>query len=106
MTPVERFLAASAKLQRLRDAAGFEESPGGWLVELVTVGTESNPWQEQSPVTHDELLVTLHRTIDAQLALLQAAIENERVRRSSTLWSGALEKVATDLAEAILRGES
>ena len=104
MTPVERFLAASAKLQRLRDAAGFDESPGGWLVELVTVGTESNPWQEQNPVTHDELLVTLHRTIDAQLALLQAAqIEHTDVMTAieRPYWDAALA-----LADAIIGAES
>ena len=75
MTPVERLEAAIAKLERLRKSEPYHES-NGWLAGLVTVGTEHDPREEEEPLTSSELIVTLHRTIDAQLAILKAARED------------------------------
>ncbi len=73
MTPVERLQAAIEKLETLRSQTGYYESHG-WLVENVTVGFEYDPREEQAPLTNDDLIVTLHRTIDAQLAILREAL--------------------------------
>lgn len=73
MTPIERLQAAIEKLGTLRSQTGYYESHG-WLVENVTVGFEYDPREEQAPLTNDDLIVTLHRTIDAQLAILRRAV--------------------------------
>ena len=74
MTVVERLEAAIAKLERLRKSEPYHES-NGWLAGLVTVGTEHDPREEEDPLTSSELIVTLHRTIDAQLAILRFAVD-------------------------------
>lgn len=73
MTPVERLQAAIEKLETLSRQTGYYEAHG-WLVENVTVGFEYDPREEQAPLTNDELIVTLHRTIDAQLSILRDGI--------------------------------
>jgi hypothetical protein len=56
--------AAIEKLTRLRDSAGYEVT-NGWLVDVSDY--------EPTPLTNDELIVTLHSTVDVQLALLSEA---------------------------------
>jgi len=62
-----------AVLERLKAAEPYHESHG-WLVSLVTVGMECDPREEEAPLTNSDLLVTLHRTVDAQLDLLRAGL--------------------------------
>lgn len=75
MSQVELLTRAIKKLETLSDKTRYFEM-NGWLVELVTTGTEANPQQEPAPLTSDDMLVTLHRTIDAQLAILKAALDD------------------------------
>ena len=75
MTVVERLEAAIAKLERLRESEPYHESHS-WLVSLITVGTEDDRREEEAPQTSSELIVTLHRTIDAQLAILRAGLSD------------------------------
>ena len=74
MNTVERLEAAVAVLERLRVAEPYHESHG-WLVSLVTIGMECDPREEEAPLTNSDLLVTLHRTIDAQLDVLRAGLQ-------------------------------
>ena len=69
MTAVEEIEAAIANLAELRDSRDYAELDG-WLVEprLGASGAIDDPGY--SPLTNDDLIVTLHRTIDAQLAIL------------------------------------
>lgn len=101
MTPVERLQSAIDKLEQERARTGYYESHG-WLVENVTVGPEHAPYEEQSPLTSDDLFLTLHRTIDAQLAILREAIKS----RSADRELNGLDHAALGLADAILGGES
>ncbi len=77
MTPMERLQAAIDKLERLKAERGYVEV-NGWLAEPVT-GDTARSWLEPrddlSPITNDELVVMLHRTIDAQLGVLHSSIE-------------------------------
>lgn len=80
MTPMERLQAAIEKLERLRVGC----TPGEWWV--TPGGGES--WVFAGPGTADdvmvigdarlpqdtELIATLHRTIDAQIAILREAL--------------------------------
>ena len=131
MTPAELLQAAIDKLERLK----ADSTPGPWWhwpeagdIEIysdwrdpahrggeVVIAPRIRPrdgWGRDAVIYRDnyepnaELIVTLHRTIDAQLAILRAAVKNEDVRRSDRLWSGALSNTALALADAILRGEA
>ena len=100
MTPAERLQAAIEKLETLRAQTGYYQSHG-WLVENVTVGFEYDPREEQAPLTNDELIVTLHRTIDAQLAWLRD--QRDRVARDLNQVSIDFHyRYALALADAIL----
>lgn len=117
MTPVELLHAAIDKLERLKADTAYQITADGWLIEYVSVGTELVPRFEPAPLTSDELIVTLHRTIDAQLAILRAAVvwfEKAAVEWSSETWikhpelAGAVQSVLQQelaLADAILGGE-
>ena len=109
MTPTERLAKAAEKLERLRSERGYVEH-GDWLAEPIVGDTArwpmEGPREDLAPVTNDELIVMLHRTIEAQLAILRAGVDNESVRRSSRLWSGSLDRVALALADAILGSTS
>ncbi len=73
MTAVEELQAAIDKLTGLRDATRYSED-SGWLVEDVP-GAEGGPTDPgYAPLTNDPLIVTLHRTIGPQLALLNEAL--------------------------------
>lgn len=107
MSPVERLQAAIEKLETLRSQTGYYESHG-WLVENITTGPEHDPREEQQPLLRDELLVTLHRTIDAQLETLHAAwntiagTEEMPDGKDPKVWYGRYAAAALALADAIL----
>lgn len=74
MTPAETIAAAITKLTEQRDAA----TPGPWLNETGTdyVYTVEDGWTIGSATLTEtaELVATLHATIDAQLAVLNAEL--------------------------------
>ncbi|HWK19790.1 MAG TPA: hypothetical protein VNR37_03345 [Microbacteriaceae bacterium] len=102
MTPAERLQAAIDKLERLKAESGYVEF-NGWLAEPNpgdTVRSHLEPRDDLSPITNDPLLVTLHRTIDGQIGLLQYTLGmliHDDVR------AGQLDQVLA-LADAILGG--
>lgn len=114
MTPVERLQAAIDKLEAMRSERGYVEF-NGWLAEEVpgdvVRDTLHSPREDLSPITNDELIVVLHRTIDAQLALLREALDyatdwnrgrpSERGAKPETIYRKELA-----LAAAILGGDS
>lgn len=123
MTPVERLQAAIDKLERLRDESGsFKQWNGGDFQDVtyedghcvgavgpVTIsmwdGSEQNPddgtWRDSSAVL---LMQTLHRTIDAQLAILRDVLEAANIERNWDTLVYTLNALA--LADAILGGDS
>ena len=105
MTAVERLEAAIAKLERLRESEPYHESHG-WLVSLITVGTEDDRREEEAPQTSSELIVTLHRTMDAQLGWLR----DQRARMNADVGTIGTPEVhyrhALALADAILGDNS
>lgn len=112
MTPVERLQAAIEKLERLKDTA----TPGDWRAGSDTYGNaEVRSWfdNDQNGNTriahtyaHDRadsyLIVTLHRTIDAQLAILRSAFGDS----SGSHDEPNAFRLALELADAILGGDS
>ena len=62
MTAAQEIQAAIDKLTGLRESSTYIEI-NGWLTEGGC-----------SAITNDPLIVTLHRTIDAQLAILDVAV--------------------------------
>lgn len=109
MTPVERLQAAIHKLETLIRQTGYYEAHG-WLVENITTGPEYDPREEQQPLLRDELLVTLHRTIDAQLAILRNTVRLHSkfvALGKESVWLEAIERAGDlALADAILGGDS
>jgi hypothetical protein len=66
MSTIEEIQTAIEKLTEFK-ARGYSVD-NGWLVECdETIRWPDDP---RMPLTNDEYMVTLHRTIDAQLALL------------------------------------
>lgn len=112
MTPVERLAKAAEKLERLRSERGYVEH-GDWLAEPIVGDTArwpmEGPREDLAPVTNDELIVMLHRTIDAQLAIIQLSLDRGRAlfsgERRTILLSDA-DRNALALADAILGSES
>ena len=100
MNTVERLQAAIEKLEALRTERGYVED-SGWLVEENPDdrGGFLEPPEPFIPITNDELIVTLHRTIDAQLAILRH--DYETCHRND--WTP--DRYVLPLADAIL-GES
>ena len=78
-SPAQRIESAIVRLEEM--GAGYFVI-NGWLCEYVTTGTESNPAQEPAPLTSDPWIVTLHSTIDAQLAILRDAAARMRVEQN------------------------
>lgn len=80
MTPLEELQAAHGRLSELRDGS----SPAAWeVVRCVDAGDEQLRdiecggvayVAEYLPATDADLIVTLHRTIDAQLHLIAESI--------------------------------
>lgn len=113
MNAVERIEAAIAKLEALKASS----IPGPWSAPKELLGLPNktifggNPTRTHAAyvaVAHDgELIVTLHRTIDAQLAILRAGHETEALLRSFpyTMATVFHDQRALDLADAILGGD-
>lgn len=104
MTPVEKLQAAIEKLEHHVDESwhGFygvsrgqieASNPGGARRVSGTLRREDA-----------ELIVTLHRTIDAQLAILRDVLEAANIERHWDTLVYTLNAVA--LADAILGGDS
>ena len=105
MNAVERIGAAIERLEALK----AETTPGPWLLTVARQNTHAiygrSPGQEvvgSTPrhgglwnATDGDLIVTLHRTIDAQLAILRAASGGSRPPR-----------LILAIADAILGSES
>ncbi|GAA1737069.1 hypothetical protein [Microcella frigidaquae] len=120
MTPVERLRAAIEKLESMRAAC----TPGDWDFESMPETGESRIYSEADgfafmsattvtffPVpggmkpNDAELIVTLHRTIDAQISILRAALARAEAKIAGggverAVWSNARDALA--LADAIL----
>ena len=106
MTPVERLTAAIEKLETLK----AESTQGQWVI--------SGAWLHAVQPAHvfgsvavgrmdherdDALVVTLHRTIDAQLAILRAGLEQAKSEEAYPHYWYAPPKDGTlALADAIL----
>lgn len=73
MSAVEEIQAAIEKLTELRDERGYVEM-NGWLAEIREGATGAIEDPGYEGLTNDPIIVTLHRTIDAQLAILEAAV--------------------------------
>lgn len=102
MTGAETIERAIKKLEGLRKARGYQEV-NGWLVEEsgYTVQSYLTPDESFSPVTNDYLFLVLHRTIDAQLAVLR----HVAAHYSGDLGIGTNRHVVA-LAESILGDDS
>jgi len=107
MNASQRLQAAIDKLELLRTERGYVED-SGWLVEENPNdrGGFLEPPEPFIPITNDDLIVTLHRTIDAQLAILRDTVklgELIGLGEEGTRWRSVEDAIA--LADAIL-GES
>lgn len=85
MTPLEELQAAHKRLSELREAAfpgpwsRGDRAPAGWgRDDLNTVACENGGGEvtDYIDVTNVDLIVTLHRTIDAQLVILATAMQD------------------------------
>ncbi|MET0716377.1 MAG: hypothetical protein ABWY57_15840 [Mycetocola sp.] len=101
MNAVEKIEAAIQKLEGMRDERGYFEM-NGWLSELVTVGPNGYEGLDPAPITNDELIVVLHRTIDAQLAILRETHYQLSDGAHGTGLLGTEHTLITSLADAIL----
>lgn len=115
-TPVERLQVAIEKLERLKDTA----TPGDWRAGSDSYGNaEVRSWfdNDQNGNTriahayaHDRadsyLIVILHRTIDAQLAILREALFQLEGSPSQAGFIGNEFNLFMQLADAILGGDS
>lgn len=113
LTPLARISAAIEKLERLK----AESTPGVWEVP-ITGRPEALAWDGSTPVystliederrllnpADAELIVTLHRTIDAQIAVL--AREKHSCRRFGDHRDATPNPDILALADSILGGES
>lgn len=117
MSAVERLQAAIERLERLK----ARSAPGWWEVDtnapfsldLVGIFSEGGSGyavlfdrdaQPRRETAH--LIVTLHRTIDVQLAILREALENVEETEDGAIRASALGMSAIGLAEAILGDQS
>ena len=73
MTAVQEIQPAIEKLTTLRDETNYSEM-NGWLAESVPGAPGQIDDPGYAPLTNDPLIVTLHNTIDAQLAILQGGV--------------------------------
>lgn len=105
MSAAKRLQAAIDKLTQLKAESGYVEF-NGWLAEPNpgdTVRSHLEPRDDLSPITNDPLLVTLHRTIDAQIAVLADALN--AFRNPIELFRGHEDRIYAAqlaLADAIL----
>jgi hypothetical protein len=73
VSAVEEIESAISKLGRERDERDYHEV-NGYLAEVVEGACGGIDDPGYAPLTNDELIVTLHRTIDAQLAILRVGV--------------------------------
>ena len=99
LAELDIFEQAIEKLTLERTAAGYHET-GGWLAEVVPEASGYIDDPSYSPITNDEIMVTLYRTIDAQLAILEWGKEVHDLKHNDH--HSPLEKRALALAKAIL----
>lgn len=127
MTPVERLQAAIVKLEALKDAApsgpwtwnekfGADDDYGlaltnGEATEIIGAYNHHCCAFRDDPYVADgaaDLIVTLHRTIDAQLAILRFGINRQRAVDWTSRLAGDKHVEAASLelalADAILGG--
>ena len=71
MSAVDEIQAAIVNLTELVDSRGYSVY-NGWLIEIDNSLLPDDP---RVPLTSDEYMLTLHRTIDPQIAILQDAAE-------------------------------
>lgn len=121
MSAVERLQAAIDKLEALR----AESTQGEWGFESVPETGESRIYAEADgfafmaattvtfyPVpggmkpSDADLIATLHRTIDAQLAILRTALDVVEETEEGAIRASALGMSALGLAHAILGDQS
>lgn len=117
MTPVERLQAAIEKLEHLKAAS----TPGDWEVDtnhpfsrdLVGLFSESVKAyavkfddDEQPARATVDLIVTLHRTINAQLAILQFGVKRLHAVQTLTGLHVQAHEHEMALADAILGSDS
>lgn len=112
MNTIEVIQAAHAKLTVLRDGS----TPGPWEVSRYQGDQEINApmgdgqWTAvvdfyKKDSTDPELIVALHATIDAQLAILQSTLDEyarwgDRVGRDGVDYDGHVRKLALSILEA------
>ena len=115
MTPVERLHAAIDKLERLK----LDGTPGPWRVWTdkfsgdfevrAPDGLVAPLWvfgPAVRPHANAPLIVTLHRTIDAQLTILRHDVDMHDLVPEEA-WLRSMERSGDlDLADAILGGDS
>ena len=113
MTAAETIKAAIDKLEALKRDRGYAEM-NGWLVEDArgdTIGITLPGEPDVSPVTNDQLFLVLHRTIDAQLAILEDASRAWADPLPMAMFGGGdmregIYAYHLELARAILGGDS
>ena len=104
VTAADEIRAAIEKLEELKESTRYFEV-NGWLCEGQpgdTVRDYFHPDGGASPLTNDPVIVTLHRTIDAQLAILRRDVdmyEKFAQDRQVGVWRDAVER-GGDLALA------
>lgn len=107
MTPVERLQAAIEKLEQMRD---FDDT-GAWVVDVSNsiVDADGNVVAADLTERDATVIITLHRTIDAQLALFREALEFSENSQAIGMGHDELEEYYGNvraLADAILGGDS
>lgn len=111
MTPVERLQAAIDRLESMREEAPpgpWEQHLSGWSTTLYSGLDSEHPWSAVEVAAAQtrysaQLIVTLHRTIDAQLAILHLAVEYGELPNGQ---GSRFSACARALADAILGGDS
>jgi hypothetical protein len=95
VTTADEIQAAIEKLNELRNSRGYYIE-NGWLVEIDNSLLPEDP---RVPLTSDEYMLTLHRTIDAQLVILAYGLSVHNGRYSDL--TPPVEHYALALARAI-----
>lgn len=123
MTPIERLQAAIALLEKQRSATEPVRPDSRWVVDyelaegmgLIHVLDSHNGGHDGSIVAtatseaSAQLIVTLHRTIDAQISILRAALARADVKIAGGGVSHAVwwhTRYPLELADAILGSDS
>lgn len=114
MTPVERLQAAIDRLESMREEAppGPWEQHLSWSSTTLYSGLDSeHPWSAvEVAAAHSrysaQLIVTLHRTINAQLAILQFGVKRLHAVQTLTGLHVQAHEHEMALADAILGSDS